>query len=290
MSTDKKQVPFRYGLTVTSLDGMKIPVGTTGQRIGGNNAGYLRLNTTVDKMEFNNGARWIHVQEDLQFQGIQSANIIAVVGNVYPMDTSGAARIVTLPTNPQAGDRVALYDSNANWHTNACTVTPAAGDRIHGVTSAEAFNIRRDYVTLIYSGVASLGWVRESGGFPTASIDGKLALKADSTYVDSYHQRATVGNVSGGTNATVNVVTFPAATIAGKILVTVSKSNGLLEMFDIQFTKDSSNNVAVTIANEVHNGSASNVSVDMDYSGGVRLRLACTLASTYRTKVLWDVR
>lgn len=284
MTTDFKPQVARYGLIITANDDFKLPVGTTAQRRGGNNAGYARLNTSLERLEYNSGSRWEYISIELQYQGTRTSAFTAVAGNAYPVNTASGVVEATFPSSPRTGQMVAFFDANGAWATNGCRLV--SSDNIEGMSSSKTLDIAFDHSIWVWSGIAAVGWVRKSGGFPTADIQEKLDLKADITYVDKYHERATGTDVPGGANTTVVVAKLPTTIRAAKMLVAaVGASTTELLTFDV--VKDGSNNVSIIIDNEVASAT-SLVTVTGAYNGGIELKLASSSSTTFKLHTIWQ--
>lgn len=82
----------------------------------------------------------------------------------FTTDTSGGAITVELPRisnyGGAAGDQIVFIDSTGTWNTNNFTimVDPMSSDKILGGNSLVC-NVQHAMVTLIYTGVASVGWI-----------------------------------------------------------------------------------------------------------------------------------
>tara|TARA_B100000003_G_scaffold82840_1_gene74270 strand:+ start:3701 stop:4282 length:582 start_codon:yes stop_codon:yes gene_type:complete len=82
----------------------------------------------------------------------------------FTTDTSGGAINVELPRTDNysaaAGDQIVFIDSTGTWNTNNFTiiVDPMSSDKILGGNSLVC-NVQHAMVTLIYTGVASVGWI-----------------------------------------------------------------------------------------------------------------------------------
>jgi hypothetical protein len=94
------------------------------------------------------GATWANVQ---------TANLTAVSGNAYPINTTSAAIYVTLPASPSAGNSIQLTDYARTWNANSVTLNPN-GNKIQGSTSNVILNISGQSVSLVYVD-STQGWL-----------------------------------------------------------------------------------------------------------------------------------
>lgn len=95
-----------------------------------------------------------------------SPNGSITIGTKYLIDTSSGAHYMELldsiGSNVQPGDSVTFADRNGTWNTNNFTVkvsTFPTTDRIMGVASDLICNVQYAVVTLIWSGVTTVGWL-----------------------------------------------------------------------------------------------------------------------------------
>lgn len=284
MSTEKKPAIARYGLEVLTSDKLLIPVGTTGERDATPKVGYFRYNSDSKRIEWYSGA-WDTAKRDLVFNAVISTASSAIVQRMYPINTTTAGVTLTLPSNPILGDRVGLMDSHAKWDTNAVTVN-GNGNFVEGAASTQ-FNILRDFVVLVWTGVSARGWVRESGAFPsTATIDAAIALKADITYVDAVHERTNVPDQAVAVGAARPIFSVDATKRAVKATVAFLSNAGETQLFDLLIVKDSSNNnLDVTVLGEVRSNSDF-ITFNVTYASGIVITANTTAAGVFKTRVL----
>lgn len=99
------------------------------------------------------------IVKDIEFKKWRaiSANETVQAGAQIFVDTSGAARTVTLPVSPIIGDEVSFVDSDYAFDTNALTVG-RNGENIAGSAADLVVNTEGAGFTLVYSGDATTGW------------------------------------------------------------------------------------------------------------------------------------
>ena len=86
-----------------------------------------------------------------------SGTVSAAAGDKLFIDTSGGARIVTLPSSATMGDEIRIIDVTGNAATNNITVSRNSHN-IQGTASDLVINIARAGIGLVYYNVAQ-GWV-----------------------------------------------------------------------------------------------------------------------------------
>ena len=107
-----------------------------------------RANVTIGVSGISGGLSW---------QSVQTANVTAVAGNAYPVDTTSGAITVTLPASPSAGNIVQIADYAGTFATNYCTINPN-GNKINSLNLNAFINTSRVSVSLVY--VDSIqGWI-----------------------------------------------------------------------------------------------------------------------------------
>jgi len=99
------------------------------------------------------------IVKDLEFKkwrAIAAAETVQTGAQIL-VDTSGAARTITLPASPSTGDEVSFVDAKYTFDSNALTV----GRNGSNITNAGAdlvVNTEGAGFTLVYSGDATVGW------------------------------------------------------------------------------------------------------------------------------------
>ena len=72
------------------------------------------------------------------------------------MDTSSAARTITLPASPQVGDQVSIIDLAGTFDTNNCTIGRNSA-KIMGLTENLVLAVEDTGIVLVYTG-STYGW------------------------------------------------------------------------------------------------------------------------------------
>ena len=103
-----------------------------------------------------NGTDIIKDQETRYWRVIAVAETVQAGAQIL-VDTSGAARTITLPASPAAGDEVTFLDSENTFDTNNLTVGRNSSN-INGAASDLVVANERAAFTLVYSGDATVGW------------------------------------------------------------------------------------------------------------------------------------
>jgi len=85
-----------------------------------------------------------------------SSNISLASNNRYFVDTS-AARTLTLPASPTAGDEIQIFDTTGSAATNVITVA-SNSNKINGTVQDLEVDIAYDVLVLVYTG-SGYGWV-----------------------------------------------------------------------------------------------------------------------------------
>ena len=133
------------------------PTGTTAQRPTGAElfTGGVRYNSDLVTWEGYNGTQWTGLGGGNPWQSTSSSITIAA-NDRYFVDTTSAARTITLPASPQTGDQVSLLDLAGTFDTNNCTVG-RNGNKIMGLTENLVLSVEDTGITLVYTG-ATYGW------------------------------------------------------------------------------------------------------------------------------------
>lgn len=157
--------------TSTSTGAFQVPLGNTAQRPSSAANGMLRYSNTSNSFEGYAAGAWGAIGGGsgggLTWANVQTANLTAVSGNAYPVNTTASAIWVTLPSSPSIGNTVQLLDYAGTFATNNCTVNPNGG-KINGNTSNVTLTNNRTSVGLVYID-STQGWVAYDG-FSTTPI------------------------------------------------------------------------------------------------------------------------
>lgn len=285
MTTEKKASISRYGHHVVSSDGFKLPVGTTEERSSAPIKGFLRLNDSTKKIEFFLDF-WLSLRNDVKFTAVKAANFNAERDTAYPVNSSSSTVTVTTPVNPKSGDRFVLFDSEGTWDTRSVIVAAAVGSKIERVNDIR-LNVKDDHVVYVYTGIPSLGWVRENGGYPLGPVYNSIDLKADKTYVNNLYSEKSHADIVVPGQVETTLLQFNSNTNGFKVLLHVVKADGNVEMFDLLATKSNANVAAFTICGEVVTG-ATGVTFDVSYDNGLKLTLTSDQEATVSIKVIWN--
>ena len=125
-------------LTRAKMDGtagiLVPPRGTQATRPVGDDLheGGLRYDTDANIFEFYNGSNWVPVGNFANVD-VSSGTTLANYQQAF-CNTSGGAFTVNLPSGPNKGDRVRIFDVANTFDSNALTISPNGG-RIMGSTS-----------------------------------------------------------------------------------------------------------------------------------------------------------
>jgi hypothetical protein len=84
-----------------------------------------------------------------------SSNITAQSGHRYFVDTS-ASRTLTLPSSPELGDEIQIFDSSGTASTYNITVS-RNGNKVNGGTGNLIIDMNGAWITLVYTG-STYGW------------------------------------------------------------------------------------------------------------------------------------
>jgi len=133
------------------------PTGTTAERPTGGSlfTGGLRYNSTLVTWEGYNGSAWTGLGGGNPWAST-STDITIAANDRYFVDTSGAARTITLPASPQTGDQVSLLDLAGTFDTNNLTVGRNSL-KINGATADLVVDVEDAAIQLVYTG-ATYGW------------------------------------------------------------------------------------------------------------------------------------
>ena len=76
----------------TGTDSIKLPVGTTGQRVNG--SGNIRFNSTLALAEYYDGTDWKAIDSPPSISSVKVGSQTAGVTNFIPIDTAGTSSVV----------------------------------------------------------------------------------------------------------------------------------------------------------------------------------------------------
>jgi len=150
-------------------DFIQLPSGTTAQRPSSPSEGYIRFNTTIDKIEFFDGVKWVVAGETPP-----TLTSVDYPGNALAADVSGGETILINGTNFASGISVTIGTTDVsvvtlNSPTQLAITSPAltAGDYDVKVTNLDGSTITAlDFIS--YNGVPS--WVTASGSLGSLSF------------------------------------------------------------------------------------------------------------------------
>ena len=133
------------------------PTGTTAERPTGGDlkTGGIRYNSSLVTWEGYNGTQWTGLGGGNPWASTSSSITIAA-NDRYFVDTSGAAKTITLPASPQVGDQVSLLDLAGTFDTNNLTVARNSL-KINGATADLVVDVEDAAIQLVYTG-ATYGW------------------------------------------------------------------------------------------------------------------------------------
>lgn len=87
---------------------------------------------------------------------VVTSNITAAANSRLFVNTSSAARTITLPANPTLGTYVQIVDAASTFNTNNCTVA-RNGSLVMGLAEDLVLDVKNATITLVYAD-ASTGW------------------------------------------------------------------------------------------------------------------------------------
>ena len=133
------------------------PTGTTAERPTGSNlkTGGLRYNSSLVTWEGYNGTQWTGLGGGNPWAST-SSSITVAANDRYFVDTSGAAKTITLPASPQVGDQVSLLDLAGTFDTNNLTIARNSL-KIMGQTADMTIAVEDAAIQLVYTG-STYGW------------------------------------------------------------------------------------------------------------------------------------
>jgi len=133
------------------------PTGTTAERptAGDLKTGGIRYNSSLVTWEGYNGTQWTGLGGGNPWAST-STSITISANDRYFVDTTVAARTITLPASPQTGDQVSILDLAGTFDTNNCTID-RNGLKIMGLTENLVLAVEHTGITLVYTG-ATYGW------------------------------------------------------------------------------------------------------------------------------------
>ena len=134
--------------------GATLPYGPEAQRPAAPAPGFFRFNTDRNFLEFYNGTSWLPVGA---FETVNtSSNVNAEPGQQIFMDTSGGSRDITLPSSPQVGDTIRVFDAARTFDTNPCNIDNN-GKLIMGDNAVLTVDSEGASFDLVFSG-DTYGW------------------------------------------------------------------------------------------------------------------------------------
>jgi hypothetical protein len=156
-------VPTEFAVVgYTQRDNMGVghfvpPTGTTAQRPTGGDlyTGGIRYNSSLVTWEGYNGTQWTGLGGGNPWASTATSITISA-NDRYFVDTTAAARTITLPASPQTGDQVSILDLAGTFDTNNCTID-RNGLKIMGLTENLVLAVEHSGITLVYTG-ATYGW------------------------------------------------------------------------------------------------------------------------------------
>ena len=93
----------------------------------------------------------------LSLAAVQTANLTATAGYIYPINTSSGPIYVTLPASPTAGQQIAITDYAGTFTGNNCIINPN-GSKISGSTANTVLNVSREGASIVYVD-STQGWL-----------------------------------------------------------------------------------------------------------------------------------
>jgi hypothetical protein len=110
---------------------------------------------------YSNGAAYSSGGGGLTMAAVQTANITAVAGTIYPVNTTSANITATLPASPAAGSQIQFVDYAGTFGTYSLKIYPV-GLKIQGNTSNVTLSTNRSSAALMYTD-ATQGWIGYNG-------------------------------------------------------------------------------------------------------------------------------
>jgi hypothetical protein len=103
----------------------------------------------------------------LSLAAVQTANLTATAGNIYPINTSSGPVYVTLPASPTAGQQLSIFDYAGYASANAIVINPN-GNKLTGTAANVSLGTNKESVALVYVD-STQGWCAY-GGFTNNPI------------------------------------------------------------------------------------------------------------------------
>ena len=178
-ATDLSAGKWLLAIDIADIGGVNIPDPSTGAE-----GQAIVVNATLDGYELGDaggGIKW----------SVKTVNSDTEAGEGFLVDTSAAAKTITLHSSPEVGDTVAVGDYAGTFGTYACTIARNSM-LINSVAADLVLNANGEVMTLVYSG-ATKGWV--TVGTVTADYPKTVLNKP---FFHCQDQKAY--NVDGGTN------------------------------------------------------------------------------------------
>ena len=135
-----------------------VPTGTTADRPGSPNDGYIRYNTDLNMFEGYANSQWSGLGGGNPWATITTSDspYTAMNNDRLFVDTSGGVVTVTLPASPTVGDNVRIMDLASSFATNNLTIG-RNGESIVGDAADLTVDTDDSAFQLIYTG-STYGW------------------------------------------------------------------------------------------------------------------------------------
>lgn len=152
-------------VAITNTQTLQLPTGNTDQRPSNVSNGAIRYNTTTSSVEGYTAGAWGAIGGGsgggITWQNVITSNTTVSVGNAYPIDTSSSNVLITLPSNPSAGNVIIITDYKQTFGVHPVTVNPN-GQNIYGASSNVTLNNSGESVNMVYID-STQGWIAYSG-------------------------------------------------------------------------------------------------------------------------------
>ena len=142
------------------LNGVKQVPGTDVFTTSGANVGFAvtPANTyTIDVYGYQQAAIAASSSGGLSLAAVQTANLTATAGNIYPINTSSGPVYVTLPASPTAGQQLMVLDYAGTADANNIIINPNS-NKITGSTANATIASGRESIGLVYVD-STQGWL-----------------------------------------------------------------------------------------------------------------------------------
>ena len=134
----------------TIVDGSNSPLTIT-------NTGAATVSTSVVPTFTNVTINNTNASGGLALAPVQTANVTASAGYIYPINTSSGQIYVTLPASPVNGQQIAISDYTGTFTVNNCIINPN-GNKINGSTANSVLNTSREGAAVVYVD-STQGWI-----------------------------------------------------------------------------------------------------------------------------------